>query len=128
MADELGTAAGNETQRVFGCVGLGLAVLAALAIVAGLPWQIRFPLVVIAVLFGPGVPLMLGLSQWETVKNVVAGVGLDVALVLLAGEAMVLVHVWQPDFMVGILLALTAIASAFLLMRSSISGSGAHHA
>lgn len=128
VADELGKAAGTETQRVFGYVGLGLSFLAALAIVAGLPWQIRFPLVVIAVLFGPGVPLMLGLSQWETVKNVVAGVGLDVALVLLAGEAMVVVHVWQPDYMVGILLALSAIASVLLLMRSPVSGSGAHHA
>lgn len=128
MADEPGKAAGKETQLVFGCIGLGLAFLAALAIVAGLPWQIRFPLVVIAVLFGPGVPLMLGLSQWETVKNVVAGVGLDVALVLLAGEAMVLVHVWQPDYMVGILLVLSAIASVFLLTRSSVSGSEAHHA
>lgn len=128
MAEELGKPAGNETQRAVGYVGLGLAFLAAFAIVAGLPWQIRFPLVVIAVLFGPGVPLMLGLSHWEIVRNVVAGVGLDVALILLAGEAMVLVHVWQPDYMVGILLALSAIASVFLLMRSPAPDTEASHA
>ena len=107
----------SGARRAFGYAGLGLAVLAAVAIVAGLPWQIRLPIVVIAVLFGPGIPLMLALTPLPAAKSVVAGVGLDVSLVLLAGEAMVLVHVWQPDFMVGLLLVASVIASVSVLIR-----------
>jgi hypothetical protein len=120
--------ASSGARRASGYVGLGLAVLAAVAIVAGLPWQVRFPLVVIAVLFGPGIPLMLALTPLPAVKSVVAGVGLDVSLVLLAGEAMVLAHIWQPDVMVGVLLVASAIASAGVLVRYRGPRYGAGHA
>jgi len=114
---DTGKPAPSGARRAFGYAGLGLAVLAAVAIVAGLPWQIRLPIVVIAVLFGPGIPLMLALTPMAAAKSVVAGVGLDVSLVLLAGEAMVLVHVWQPGFMVGLLLVASVIASVSVLIR-----------
>jgi len=114
---DTGKPAPSGARRAFGYAGLGLAVLAAVAIVAGLPWQIRLPIVVIAVLFGPVIPLMLALTPMAAVKSVVAGVGLDVSLVLLAGEAMVLVHVWQPDFMVGLLLVASVVASVSVLIR-----------
>ena len=128
MVEDNSKPAASGARRAFGYAGLGLAVLAAVAIVAGLPWQIRLPLVVIAVLFGPGVPLMLALTRLPAAKSVVAGVGLDVGLLVLAGEAMVLVHVWQPDLMVGILLLASAIASVSVLIRYGVPRYGAGHA
>lgn len=115
MVEDLSRRAGSSTRRALGYVGLSLTVLAADTIVAGLPWQIRFPLVVIAVLYGPGVPLMIWLSQLPAIKSVTAGIGLDVSLLLLAGELMVMAHVWQPDYVVSALLASSAVVSAFLL-------------
>jgi hypothetical protein len=107
-----------DTRRALAYAGLGLPVIAAIAF--ALPWQIRFPVVVIAVLFGPGVPVMLLLSRLPASQSVVAGIGLDVALILVTGEAMVLANIWQPAYMIGALLALSAIASARLLMMSSV--------
>lgn len=109
-------------RRVLGWVGLVLSVAAVLAF--ALPWQVRFPVVVIAILFGPGVPLMLLLSRLPVGQSVVAGVGVDVALILLAGEAMVLAQIWKPTYMIGVLLVLSAIASARLLMMSSVPSRG----
>lgn len=121
MAEYFGKPTGSSARRAFGYAGLGLAALAAVAIVGGLPWQIRFPLVVTAVLFGPGVPLMVALSQLPAVKSVVLGIGLDMSLLLLAGEGMVLMHVWQPDYAVGVLLICSVIASVRLLFQSYVS-------
>jgi hypothetical protein len=128
MVEDISKPAPSGARRAFGYVGLSLTILAAVAIVAGLPWQIRFPLVVIAVLFGPGVPLVLALTQLPAVKGLVMGVGLDVGLILLAGEAMVLVHVWQPDYMVGLLLVASAITSVLVLIRCSVPRYGAGNA
>lgn len=119
--------AGSSTRRVLGYVGLGLAVLGAYSVVAGLPWPIRFPLVVVAVLYGPGVPLVLWLSRLPAMKSVVAGIGLDVSLLLLAGELMVMVRVWQPDYAVTALLVLSAIVSAWLLTEPPIPQNGGRH-
>jgi hypothetical protein len=128
MVEDISKPAASGTRRALGYLGLGLAILAAVAIVAGLPWQIRLPLVAVAVLFGPGVPLMMALTQLPVAKSVVVGVGLDVSLLLLAGEAMVLVHVWQPDYMVGILLVASAIASVTVLLRWRVPRYGAGNA
>ena len=128
MPEDNSKPAASGARRAFGYAGLALAVLAAVAIVAGLPWQIRLPLVVIAVLFGPGVPLMLALTRLPSAKSVVAGVGLDVGLLVLAGEAMILVHVWQPDLMVGILLLASVIASVSVLIRYDVPRYEAGHA
>ena len=128
MVEDISKPATSGARRALGYLGLGLAILAAVAIVAGLPWQIRLPLVAVAVLFGPGVPLMMALTQLPVAKSVVVGVGLDVSLLLLAGEAMVLVHVWQPDYMVGILLVASAIASVTVLLRWRMPRYGAGNA
>lgn len=128
VVKDLDKPASSGARQVLGYVGLSLAIAAAIAIIASLPWQIRLPLVVLAVLFGPGVPLMLALTRLPAAKSVAAGVGLDVSLVLLAGEVMVLVHVWQPDYMVGILLLASAIASVRLLTRSRVPRYGARNA
>jgi hypothetical protein len=128
VVEELDKPTSSGARQVLGYVGLSLAIAAAIAIIAGLPWQIRLPLVVLAVLFGPGVPLMLALTRLPAAKSVAAGVGLDVSLVLLAGEVMVLVHVWQPDYMVGILLLASAIASVRVLTRSRVPRYGARNA
>lgn len=106
-------------RRALGYAGLVLPVAAAIAFAA--PWQIRFPVVVIAILFGPGVPLMLWLSRLPIGQSVVLGLGLDVALILVTGEAMVLAQIWRPAYMIGFLLVVSAIASARSLMTSSVN-------
>lgn len=115
-SDDAGT--DGIARRALGSAGLVLPVAAAFAF--ALPWQVRFPVVVVAILFGPGVPLMLLLSRLPVGQSVVAGLGLDVALILLAGEAMVLAQIWRPTYMIGAMLVLSAIVSARLLMMSSV--------
>ena len=125
MTEHDGAAAGSDdagtdgiARRALASVGLVLPVAAALAF--ALPWQVRFPVVVAAILFGPGVPLMLLWSRLPAGQSVAAGIGLDVALILLAGEAMVLAQIWRPAYMIGVLLVLSAVVSARLLMMSSV--------
>jgi hypothetical protein len=128
MVEDLNKPATRKARRALAYTGLSLAILAAVAIVAGLPWQIRLPLVGLAVLFGPGVPLMLALTQLPAAKSVAAGIGLDVSLLLITGEVMVLVRVWQPDYMVGILLVASAIVSVLVLSRHPVPRHRAGHA
>lgn len=127
MVEDPNKPATRKVRRALAYLGLSLAILAVVAIVAGLPWQIRLPLVVIAVLFGPGVPLMLALTQLPAAKSVAAGIGLDVSLLLITGEVMVLVRVWQPDYMVGILLVASAIVSVLVLRRHPMPRSMPRH-
>jgi hypothetical protein len=115
--DDAGT--DGIARRALGVAGLVLPIVAALAF--ALPWQVRFPVVVVGLLFGPGVPLMLLLSRLPIGQSVVVGLGLDVALILLTGEAMVLAQIWRPTYMIGALLVLSAIASVRLLMTLSVS-------
>jgi hypothetical protein len=115
----------DHTARwALGCVGLGLSVASLACIGLGLPWQTRFPVVITALLLGPGVPLILLRSQLSAARGVVAGIGVDVALVMLVAEGMVLGHVWWPRFAICVLLMLSVAASVSLLRMLSNSHGG----
>jgi hypothetical protein len=120
--------ADESLRHALGYAGLGLSILALCSVVFSLPWQVTFWVVIIAVLFGPGAPLMLLQRRVPTVKCVVMGMGVDVALVLLVAQALVMFHIWQPKYAVIAILAASGIASACLLGQSVMSRTGVRDA
>jgi hypothetical protein len=112
------TSRAHAESRALGWAVLGLSGASLACIGLGLPWQIRFPIVMLALLLGPGVPLLLLRSQLSAPMSVVAGLGVDVALLMLVAEGMVLTHTWRPSFAVSALLMLSAVVSARLLATS----------
>lgn len=106
----------DEIARLaIGCVGLGVSIASLVGIAFGVPWQIMLPVAVLALLLGPGVPLMMLVSRMPTAKSIVAGVGLDVSLLILTAQGMIMIHVWQPKYVVSALLVLSMMASICLL-------------
>jgi len=106
----------DEIARLtIGCVGLGVSIPSLAGIAFGAPWQVMLPVAVIALLLGPGVPLMMLVSRMPTAKSMVAGIGLDVSLLILTAQGMIMIHVWQPKLMVGALLVLSMMTSICLL-------------
>lgn len=106
-------------RRALAYAGLALAVLSLASITLALPWPFRFPLLTVALMYGPGTPLVLLVSGMPAGQGVIAGLGFDVSVVLLAGEWMVAVHEWQPIYLVSAQLVITAIVSVCLLRKFS---------
>jgi len=106
----------DEIARLtIGCLGLGVSIPSLVGIAFGVHWQVTLPAVVVALLLGPGVPLMMLVSRMPTAKSVVAGIGLDVSLLILVGQVMIMIHVWQPKYVVGASLVLSMMVSICLL-------------
>ena len=106
----------DEIARLtIGCAGLAVSIPSLAGIAFGAPWQVMLPVALIALLLGPGVPLMMLLSRMPTAKSIVAGVGLDVSLLILIAQGMIMIHVWQPKYAVGSLLILSMMMSICLL-------------
>lgn len=99
-------------------IGLTAVVLpaAAIALISfAAPWQVRFPVLAIAVVFGPGIPLLRLNSRFTALECLVYGVGLSVALQMLVGLLLVLAHSWIPTAAVIGLLALSVLAGVKLI-------------
>jgi hypothetical protein len=106
----------DEIARLaIGCGGLAVSIPSLAGIALGAPWQVLLPLSLIALLLGPGVPLMMLRSRMPTVKSMVAGIGLDISLLILIAQGMVMIHVWQPRYVVGALLVLSMMMYITLL-------------
>lgn len=107
-------ATGAQGSRVIGLTAVVLSAAAIALIVFAAPWQIRFPVLAIAVIFGPGIPLLRLNSHLGVLECLVYGVGLSVALQMLVGLLLVLAHSWVPTAAVIGLLALSALAGVKL--------------
>lgn len=101
------------------CAGTACSLAGIIAIVTGAPWQLRFPLLALGILYGPGVPVMVRRSGLSTGQGLVAGVGLSLALLLVAAQAMLMLHAWSPSLLVAGLLALAVLLSLSALRRGS---------
>lgn len=106
----------DEIARLtIGCAGLGVSIPSLVGIAFGAPWRIMLPVTLIALLLGPGVPLMMLVSRMPTGKSIVAGIGVDVSLIILTAQVMIMIHVWQPKYVVSALLVLSMMMSICLL-------------
>ena len=89
----------DRQRQEYLAVGIAAVVLSLVAVVViatNAPWQIRFPVVLVAGLFGPGVPALRASCTFSLGECVVYGVGADVALEMLLGLVLVMVHSWIP--------------------------------
>ena len=106
----------DEIARLtVGCLGLAVSIPALVGIAFGVRWQLTLPVTVVALLLGPGVPLMMLVSRMPVTKSVVAGIGLDVGLLILVSQIMIMVHVWQPKYVAGAFLLVSMMISICLL-------------
>ena len=104
-------------DRVIGVSAVTLAAAAALCMVLPVPWKMRFAVVVVAGLLGPAVPGLRLLIRIDVLTSLVIGVGVDVALLMVMGQAMLLTHAWLPILAFALLLVATCAAGVGLLVR-----------
>jgi len=105
------------------CVLLPIAAGAAIAF--ALPWQARLPIVALAALLGPAIPLLRLTTRMSLSECIGLGMGIDVGLVMVVAQIMVLAHVWAPVLAFGLLMDATIILGVLLLhasMMKEVSG------
>jgi hypothetical protein len=89
--------AGLRMDRlVIGMLAVGLSVISIAATVLSTPWQIRFPIVAVTALFGPAIPALRLRPELSLQECLVYGIGVNVALQMLVGLALVMWHIWIP--------------------------------
>src|SRR5262249_14470721 len=98
-----------------GALAVALSVASIALVAASAPWQIRFPFVAAAALFGPAIPALRIRPELSLSECLVYGIGADVALQMLVGLALVLWHVWAPVAVSLGLLIITLIVGLKLL-------------
>jgi hypothetical protein len=119
-ADSVDRQYGLRAQRLtIGALAIALSVASIALIAASAPWQIRFPFVVAAALFGPAIPVLRLRPELSLGQCLVYGMGADVALQMLVGLALVLWHVWAPIAVSLALLVITLAVGLKLLVGST---------
>jgi uncharacterized membrane protein len=83
-------------RLVIGMLAVGLSVISIAATVLSTPWQIRFPIVAVTALFGPAIPALRLRPELSLQECLVYGIGVNVALQMLVGLALVMWHIWIP--------------------------------
>jgi hypothetical protein len=104
--------------RAVGMAAITLSVITIALISFAAPWQIRFPVLIIAVLFGPGIPLLRLNSHLSIGECVVYGIGTNVSLQMLVGLLLVLAHTWAPAAATIGLLVVSGLAGIRLVMNA----------
>jgi hypothetical protein len=113
------TPAGDRSLEswVVGAVGVVLALGGFLAFdLWAAPWEIRFPLITAACLYGPAIPALRLFTGVTLMECVVYGIGVNVALLMLVSLALVMAHSWFPYVAVFVLLLASLGAGAKLMM------------
>jgi len=109
-ADSEGRQYSMRAQRLaIGALAVALSAASIALVAASAPWQIRFPVVAAAAVFGPAIPALRLRPELTLGQCLVYGMGADVALQMLVGLALVLWHIWAP---VAVSLGLLAITLA----------------
>lgn len=101
-----------------GIAAVALSVITIALISFAAPWQVRFPALIAAVIFGPGIPLLRLNSHLSIGECVVYGLGLNVSLQMLVGLLLVLAHAWAPTAATIGLLVISGLAGAKLLLNA----------
>src|SRR5262245_29767176 len=96
-ADSEGRQYSMRAQRLaIGALAVALSAASIALVAASAPWQIRFPVVAAAAVFGPAIPALRLRPELTLGQCLVYGMGADVALQMLVGLALVLWHIWAP--------------------------------
>jgi hypothetical protein len=106
-------------RHIIGVIAVSLTLAGIFAIVLGVPWEIRFPIVAAASLFGPGIPVLRLFTGRTLMECLVYGVGMDVALLMVISLGLVMARAWFPSVAVIILLLTSLAAGARLIMISA---------
>ena len=110
------------SRRLEGQIVAATAAFLALAgiLVIGLsaPWEVRFPIVAAASLFGPAIPALRLFSGRTLMECVVYGVGVDVGLLMLVSLGLVMTASWYPAAAIIVILLISLAAAARLMMVS----------
>jgi hypothetical protein len=114
----------RRADRSLAVLAIVLAVAAAVCVLTPLRWEVRFPVVVLACLIGPAIPALRLWTDLDLWTACVAGLGVDVALVMVVAQAMVLAGAWGPSAGVLLLLAATGVAGLLLLRRPAAAVAG----
>jgi hypothetical protein len=102
--------------RAIGITAVALSIVAIVLIAFGAPWQVRFPMLAITVIFGPGIPLLRLNSHLGLGECLVYGIGVSVSLLMLVGLLLVMAHTWAPTAAIIGLLVVSALAGVKLIM------------
>jgi hypothetical protein len=87
----------DRIQRlVIGVLAVGLSVISMAVVALSAPWPLRFPVVAAAALFGPAIPALRLRPELSLEECLVYGIGVDLALQMLVGLALVMWHSWVP--------------------------------
>ena len=119
-ADSEGRQYGLRAQGLaIGALAVALSVASIVLIATSASWQMRFPFVAAAALFGPAIPALRLRPELSLSQCLVYGMGADVALQMLVGLALVLWHVWAPVAVSLGLLVVTLAVGLKLLVSSA---------
>lgn len=105
--------------QVIGVAAVLLAVGGILVIGLSAPWQIRFPIVAAASLFGPAIPALRLFTRRTLIECLVYGVGMNIALLMLVSLGLVMAGSWYPTISIMVLLLISVAAGARLTMVSA---------
>ena len=83
-------------RLVIGTVAVAISAAGIALVVGSAPWQFRFPVVAAAALGGPAIPLLRLRPEFSLEQCLVYGLGIDVAVQMLAGLALIIMHIWAP--------------------------------
>lgn len=86
----------HDQRRAIGVIAIGLAIASIALVAFSAPWQIRFPIVAACAVFNPAVAALRLRRELAFVECLVYGIGLDIALQMLVGLALVMWHAWMP--------------------------------
>jgi hypothetical protein len=123
MSASQGPPVGGESQlsslriqrHMIGVLAIVLSVASITLVAASAPWQIRFPVVAAAAVYGPAIPVLRLHSEFSLGECLVYCIGVDVALQMLVGLALVMWHIWVPTAASLGLLAVSLAAGLKLL-------------
>lgn len=102
--------------QIIGATAALLAIGGIVVIGLSAPWEIRFPIVAAASLFGPAIPALRLFTSRTLMECIVYGVGANVALLMLVSLGLVMAGSWYPTISVMILLLASLAAGARLMM------------
>jgi hypothetical protein len=105
--------------QIIGVTAVSLALGGILAIMLSAPWEVRFPVVAAASLFGPAIPALRLFSGRSLMECIVYGVGADVALLMLVSLGLVMSRSWYPTIAIMILLFASLATGARLIITSA---------
>lgn len=104
--------------QLIGATAALLAIGGIVVIGLSAPWEIRFPVVAAASLFGPAIPALRLFTSRTLMECLVYGVAADVALIMLVSLSLVMARSWYPSISIMILLLASLAAGARLMMIS----------